>query len=99
MGLFRGAEMKCTRKQVWPLAVLAAACLAVVPRPARAIVTATDQDDIGQLAINNLINAGSFYQFGFFGQSAIVANIEGGEIWNGHETTLQVNTYIADPSI
>ncbi len=49
--------------------------------------------------INTLLGADRFYNAGYFGQNAVVANVEGGAIWNGHETLTQVNTYIHDPSI
>jgi hypothetical protein len=36
---------------------------------------------------------------GFAGAGAVVANIEAGSIWNGHETLGNVTTYISDPSV
>lgn len=50
--------------------------------------------------VNDVIGAGTFYNLGFGGSSAIVANIEAGTIWNGHETlTGRVSQFIADPAI
>lgn len=49
--------------------------------------------------INTLLGADRFYNAGYYGQNAVVANVEGGAIWNGHESLTQVNTYIHDPSI
>ncbi|MDX2081589.1 MAG: S8 family serine peptidase [Terrimicrobiaceae bacterium] len=44
------------------------------------------------LYINEHVGAGTFYSMGFGGQGAIVANIEAGAIWNGHETLSHVTT-------
>lgn len=50
--------------------------------------------------INQAIGADAFYQDGFFGQNATVANIEAGLIWNGHESLLgRVSQQIFHPSI
>jgi hypothetical protein len=91
--------MHCIRKKGWPCAMLAAASIAVYARPASAIISGTSLNDAGLVTINTFLGATTFYNFGFFGRNAIVANIEGGAIWNGHETTLAVNTFIFDPSI
>lgn len=37
------------------------------------------------LAINLLVGAGTFYQAGYFGGNTVVANVEAGHIWGGHE--------------
>jgi len=52
--------------------------------------------------INYEVGAGTFYNYGDifgnvyhnFGTLAVVANIEGGSSWNGHETLTRLNTYI-----
>lgn len=50
--------------------------------------------------INQAIGADAFYQDGFFGQNATVANIEAGLVWNGHESLLgRVTQQIFHPSI
>ena len=50
--------------------------------------------------VNAVIGANTFYSLGFGGSRAIVANIEAGTIWNGHETlTGRVSQFIADPVI
>ena len=50
--------------------------------------------------VNDVIGAGTFYSLGFGGSRAIVANIEAGTIWNGHETLIgRVSQFIADPAI
>ena len=40
--------------------------------------------------INALLGAGTFYNHGYTGTNAVIANIEAGHIWNGHETLTHV---------
>lgn len=40
----------------------------------------------GGLDINHLVGADRFYAAGYTGTSSVIANIEGGFVWNGHET-------------
>jgi hypothetical protein len=63
-------------------------------RPASAIVGTASN-----LNINTFLGADTFYNAGYTGSRAIVANIEAGLVWNGHETLNQVNTYFNDSSI
>lgn len=49
----------------------------------------TDGDSIAQI-----IGANRFYNAGFNGSSAIVANVEAGFVWNGHESLTHLNTFI-----
>lgn len=52
------------------------------------------------LYVNDFVGAGTFYSMGFGGSRAIVANIEAGAVWNGHETLAgRVSRFIADPAI
>lgn len=52
------------------------------------------------LYINDAIGADTFYQQGFGGQRAIIASIEAGAIWSGHETLQgRVARILADPQI
>jgi hypothetical protein len=48
------------------------------------------------LTINFVVGAGSFYNYGFYGGNSIVANVEAGHIWNGHETLGHVTTFVQD---
>ena len=48
--------------------------------------------------VNAFVGATRFYAEGYDGSSATVANIEAGQVWNGHETLGHVTTYLADPS-
>ncbi len=58
---------------------------------ARGAITTTTSLDVAAI-----LGANRFYNEGFTGTRAIVANIEGGHIWNGHETLGQVTTYLSD---
>ena len=50
--------------------------------------------------VNDVVGATTFYNLGFGGSRAVVANIEAGAIWNGHETLVgRVSQYLADPGI
>ena len=40
--------------------------------------------------MNTLLGADRFYNAGFTGTNAVMANVEAGYIWNGHETLQQV---------
>lgn len=44
--------------------------------------------------INSFLGADRFYNAGYTGTRAVVANVEAGHIWNGHETLTQVSTFI-----
>ena len=49
--------------------------------------------------ISFTVGANTFYDQGYFGTNAVIANVEAGHIWNGHETLTGVTTYVNDPSI
>ena len=49
--------------------------------------------------VNQLVGAETFYNQGYYGANAVIANVEAGFIWNGHETLGKVTTFIADPSV
>jgi hypothetical protein len=48
------------------------------------------------LVLNDVVGATRFYDQGFIGFNATIANVEAGSIWNGHETLTQVSTYVQD---
>ena len=63
------------------LAVLFGLCVAIaggVAAPSEAAVTLTE--------IADLINADAFYSRGYTGTGTLLANVEGGHVWTGHET-------------
>lgn len=45
------------------------------------------------LDVNSAFGADRFYDTGFTGQGAIVANIEPGHVWSGHETLRHVSSF------
>jgi len=50
--------------------------------------------------INEVIGANAFYEQGFGGQRVVIANIEAGTIWGGHESLQgRVTRTLTDPSI
>jgi hypothetical protein len=50
------------------------------------------------LDIGALIGAEAFYAQGFTGTQVIVASIEGGHVWNAHDSLLHVTTQLAHPT-
>ena len=74
---------------------------AVAAADAHAIVGSNSGTSIfNGVYVNDLVGASTFYNLGFGGSRAIVANIEAGAIWNGHETLVgRVSQFIADPTI
>lgn len=49
--------------------------------------------------INFLVGADSFYNNGYWGGNAVIANVEAGHVWNGHDTLQNVSTFVNDPSL
>jgi hypothetical protein len=47
--------------------------------------------------VNNLLGADRFYNAGFSGQGTIVANVEAGHVWNGHEALTHVTQFTNHP--
>ena len=45
------------------------------------------------MVINNFVGADRFYKAGITGQNAVIANIEAGHIWSGHETLGHVGSF------
>jgi hypothetical protein len=65
-----------------------------------AIVTSNAGDSVfNGIDINQLIGADQLYWQGYWGANAVIANVEAGLVWNGHETLTHVNNYFNDPSI
>jgi hypothetical protein len=80
---------KRRRKQSRPrtlCALSAAAGIGLINQKASAIVT---WDDLS--FVNGTLGAYTFYNNGFVGSNAIIANIEAGLVWNGHETLNNVS--------
>jgi subtilisin family serine protease len=47
--------------------------------------------------INDFIGATTFYNLGYTGSRAVIANVEGGHAWNGHESLQHVQTFVHAP--
>jgi len=58
------------------------------------VSTNTGSNPINGLSINEVVGATTFYQNGYTGSRAIVGVVEGGHIWNGHETLQHVDTFV-----
>ncbi len=52
---------------------------------------------IGGTSINTLLGADAFYSHGYTGAGAVMANIEAGHIWSGHETLTHVQQILNHP--
>jgi hypothetical protein len=52
---------------------------------------------VGPVNANNLVGAPRFYNAGYTGTNAVIANIEAGFVWNGHETLSHVTHIPASP--
>lgn len=89
------------QRRIRGLALLLATIAALVAADASAIVGSNSGTSIfNGVYVNELVGAGTFYGLGFGGSRAVVANIEAGAIWNGHETLVgRVSQFIADPAI
>ncbi len=60
--------------------------------PAAAVITSNSQ-----LYINDYLGADRFYEAGYTGTRAVVANVEGGHAWNLHETLTHLSTFLHAP--
>jgi len=82
------------RKHTPALALCAAVVLAWA-LPAAALVSSNGGDDppFTGLYINDFVGATTFYDAGYTGTRAVIANVEAGHIWDGHETLGHVTTF------
>ncbi|HUO08215.1 MAG TPA: S8 family serine peptidase [Phycisphaerae bacterium] len=49
--------------------------------------------------LNLTLGATRFWAAGYFGNNAMIANVEAGYVWNGHETLSAVNSYVSNAPI
>ncbi|MCC7408036.1 MAG: S8 family serine peptidase [Phycisphaeraceae bacterium] len=73
--------------------LMLAMVLLAATRPVQAFWSTTYAYDI-----NALVGADTFYDAGYTGTRAIVANIEAGLAWNQHETLTHLSTLLYDPT-
>jgi hypothetical protein len=83
------------------VAAVVVSLLSWLALPARAVISVTAGPNGDGLIINTLLGADTFYNAGYYGQGAVVANVEAGHIWDGHETLSQgqVSAFVQDPSL
>jgi hypothetical protein len=82
-----------------PCVFLLTACLFCRPAAALSGFTLTPENTLENYNINDLVGANTFYNAGYTGTDAIVANVEAGLIWNGQQSLTQVTTQIPNPYI
>jgi subtilisin family serine protease len=92
---------KASRRWLWGCVVGPLLVWLGCSADARAIVSSNaDSSSIfNGVNINQLIGAETFYQNGYWGTSAVIANVEAGYVWNGHDTLSQVSSYVCDSSV
>ncbi len=68
---------------------------ATLPTDAINQVNTSNPSLYGGMNVNTYLGANRFYEVGITGQNTIVANVEAGRIWNGHETLGHATSYVA----
>jgi subtilisin family serine protease len=101
VGMMRRLASPFSRRALRTLLAGVFATISLAPAISHAIVGSdASATAFNGTYVNDVIGAGTFYNLGFGGSSAIVANIEAGTIWNGHETlTGRVSQFLVDPAI
>ena len=94
-------QFQAKRTGLRGLIAVTSSLLVAVPDPSHAIVSSFGGTNIlNGVWINEAIGADVFYDQGFGGQRAIVANIEAGTIWSGHQSLSgRIAQTIYNPSI
>ncbi len=65
--------------------------------PSLQIISQDINADTGYYSIiNQITGAERFYLAGYFGNNVLMANVEAGYVWNGHETTMDVSSYVSN---
>ena len=91
--------MSMTPKQACVRAVVAGLLLSAgLSTPALAIVS-SGTNGFNGIWINDFLGATRYYGSGYNGSRATLVNIEGGHIWNGHETLNHVSRYISGAGV
>src|ERR1700733_1725452 len=86
-----------TQSILVPCAFALIACLSSRPAAALSGFSLTAENTLENYNINDLVGANTFYNAGYTGTDAIVANIEAGLIWNGQQSLTQITTQIPNP--
>jgi hypothetical protein len=83
------------KRPLVPACVLALLAVLATTQHAPALVSSNAGSTIFDgVNINRLVGAEEFYFNGYWGSRAVVANVEAGHIWNGHETLGHVTTFL-----
>jgi subtilisin family serine protease len=80
------------------LLAIAAGSLLTLAAPSLAIVS-SGTNGFNGVWLNQYLGATRYYNAGYTGTRATMVNIEGGHVWNGHETLTHVNTYISGAGV
>jgi hypothetical protein len=80
-------------------APLAAALAVLAAAPIAMGVISSGTTGFNGLHLNFYLGADTWYNQGYTGTRAVVANIEGGQVWNGHIVLSHVSTYIQGPGV
>lgn len=77
--------------------LLGVAAVALLAPRSHAIVTSAPSPE-GGIDINQKVGADAFYMAGYTGSRAIVANIEAGHAWSGHDALGHLQTFLSHPN-
>ena len=80
---------KCTKRRSALKLAVVLAWIVTAAAPAFGLISYDNSTDIGQF-----IGANTFYNNGYTGSGAFVANIEAGYVWDGHVTLTNVTTHL-----
>ncbi len=68
---------------------------ATTPADSRILGTsALDDAELPLVFVNEVVGAMPFYNGGLRGQSTVMANVEAGHIWNGHESLTHISEFV-----
>lgn len=98
--LFFASVAFCVALCLAPLATTEATTVRTLPAESSGtsdLITSNPGTFTGPV-VNTIVGANRFYTNGITGQGAIVANVEAGLIWNGHETLTHVTNFQYDAS-
>lgn len=95
-----GATRKFFRSRLFSLTLaVAAACYCATGSSVYGVVSSNVDPIFNGVNINALVGAEQFYINNYWGQRAVIANVEAGHVWNGHMTLGHVADYINHSSI
>jgi hypothetical protein len=87
------------RKMLAPCAAAAIVCWLCQPALAIQSFIINPDNTLSIFNVNDIVGAPTFYNAGFTGTTANVAEIDAGLVWDGHDTLTGVTTQIPNPGI